>query len=96
MVHALCQPKNSQRARDWVMSVPARPDYDPDLVIAAGLNAGDRVRRMLPAIADLVEAAEACASAHGPPRVSADPLEGMRIHLMNALDALAQAMKEVE
>jgi hypothetical protein len=24
--------------REWIMSVPARPDYDPDLVIAAALT----------------------------------------------------------
>ena len=34
MVHALCQ-----GARTWTMSVPAQPDHDPDLVIAAGLEA---------------------------------------------------------
>jgi hypothetical protein len=33
MVSDLC----NQR-RDWVMSIPARPDYDPDLVIARALD----------------------------------------------------------
>lgn len=33
MVRALCS-----RERDWTMSVPARPDYDPDLVIAGALT----------------------------------------------------------
>ena len=65
---------------------------NPRMPYASGVEAVS----LLPAIADLVEAAEAYANAHGPPRVSADPLEGMRVHLMNALTALAQAMKEVE
>ncbi len=38
MVHALCQPKGSDGARQWVMSIPARPDYDPDIVIADALQ----------------------------------------------------------
>ena len=33
MVRDLCN-----RRRDWMMSIPARPDYDPDLVIDASLN----------------------------------------------------------
>jgi hypothetical protein len=40
MVSALCKPRHSEGAREWRMSIPARPDYDPDLVIAAGLRAG--------------------------------------------------------
>ena len=32
MVSDLCDGK-----RNWMMSIPARPDYDPDLVIAAAL-----------------------------------------------------------
>ena len=36
MVSALCQQK-----RRWIMSIPARPDYDPDLVIAAALADND-------------------------------------------------------
>lgn len=35
MVVALCS-----RRREWRMSIPARPDYDPDLVIGDGLRAG--------------------------------------------------------
>ena len=38
MVHALCRPKGSQGSREWVMSIPAQPEYDPDLVIAASLR----------------------------------------------------------
>lgn len=29
--------------RKWLMSIPARPDYDPDLVITKGLRAGDNL-----------------------------------------------------
>lgn len=51
MVTALCQPRGSAGTREWVMSIPARPDYDPDLVIAAGLRAAeaevDRLRGLL-------------------------------------------------
>jgi len=39
MVHALCQPRGSAGSREWIMSIPARPDYDPDLVITSGLRA---------------------------------------------------------
>lgn len=35
MVSMLCK-----RERDWIMSIPARPNEDPDLVIADGLRAG--------------------------------------------------------
>jgi hypothetical protein len=36
MVSALCD-----GAREWILSIPARPDHDPDLVIWAGLAAVD-------------------------------------------------------
>ena len=45
MVSDLCH-----RRREWVMSIPARPDYDPDLVIGLALRKGDR-------LADALEAA---------------------------------------
>ena len=38
MVSALCK-----QERKWIMSIPARPDYDPDLVITDGLLAGREV-----------------------------------------------------
>ena len=37
IVHELCQ-----RQRSWTMSIPARPDYDPDLVIMDALEAAER------------------------------------------------------
>jgi hypothetical protein len=37
MISALCTPKGSEGARDWIMSIPARPDHDPDIVISASL-----------------------------------------------------------
>ena len=33
MVSALCS-----KERDWIMSIPARPEYDPDLVISNSLK----------------------------------------------------------
>ena len=38
MINDLCQ-----RRRDWVMSIPARPNHDPDLVIGASLRDGIRL-----------------------------------------------------
>jgi len=47
MVFALCQPRGTSGAREWMMSIPARPDYDPDMVIAAGLRAArDEIERL--------------------------------------------------
>ena len=43
MVHALCQPKGSREHRDWIMSIPARPNHDPDLVISKALYQARRV-----------------------------------------------------
>lgn len=40
MVDALCRPRGEPGAREWAMSIPARPDHDPDLVIGDGLGAG--------------------------------------------------------
>jgi hypothetical protein len=39
MVSALCKPRGSEGSREWVMSIPARPDHDPDIVIASALGA---------------------------------------------------------
>ena len=36
-VVALCKPKGTEGAMDWVMSCPAKPDRDPDLVITGAL-----------------------------------------------------------
>src|SRR5690606_31231705 len=38
MVADLCKPKTHPEHRDWAMSVPARPDYDPALVIRDSLE----------------------------------------------------------
>lgn len=38
MVSALCKPRGSAGAREWLMSIPARPDYDPDIVIDRSLR----------------------------------------------------------
>jgi hypothetical protein len=38
MIRMLCSPRIVEGHRDWVMSIPARPDYDPDLVIGQALR----------------------------------------------------------
>ena len=38
MVSSLCRPRGTEGAREWIMSIPARPDHDPDLVIDASLR----------------------------------------------------------
>lgn len=52
MVHALCQPRGGEGSRQWIMSIPARPDYDPDLVITSGLRAASNEIRTLAAEVD--------------------------------------------
>jgi hypothetical protein len=38
MIQSLCTPRGFEGHRDWIMSIPARLDDDPDLVIAASLG----------------------------------------------------------
>lgn len=38
MVSAICDGR-----RDWIMSIPARPDSDPDLVIGTALSVADNL-----------------------------------------------------
>lgn len=45
MVVDLCRPRNDPQSREWIMRIPAQPDYDPDLVIAHGLSAGNEAIR---------------------------------------------------
>jgi len=52
MVHALCQPRGSEGSREWIMSIPARPEYDPDLVITSGLRAAAKEIHKLAAEVD--------------------------------------------
>ena len=52
MVADLCKPRTHPEHRDWTMSIPARPDYDPDLVISDSLED-------IPKLLERVEAAEA-------------------------------------
>lgn len=42
MISDLCN-----RRRRWTMSIPARPDHDPDLVIGDGLTAGREAEDLL-------------------------------------------------
>ena len=46
--------------RKWIMSIPAKPDRDPDLIISDGLNAGDA------AIEELAEVRRNLANPKGP------------------------------
>jgi len=52
MIADLCKPRTHPEHRDWTMSIPARPDYDPDLVIRDSLDD-------IPTLLERVEAAEA-------------------------------------
>lgn len=56
MVHALCQPRGSEGSRQWIMSIPAREDYDPDLVITSGLNSAAKEIHALTAERDRLAA----------------------------------------
>ena len=56
MVHALCQPRGSEGSREWIMSIPARPDYDPDLVITSGLRSAAKEIHALTAERDRLAA----------------------------------------
>lgn len=42
MVTALCKPKGSEGSREWIMSIPAQPDYDPDLIISNALSKAEK------------------------------------------------------
>lgn len=42
MVSALCKPRGSKGSREWIMSIPAQPEHDPDLVIADALSKAKR------------------------------------------------------
>ena len=57
MVRDLCKRRDEPGAREWQMSIPARPDHDPDLVIGAALDAADdlasEVGRLRDALATL-------------------------------------------
>jgi len=38
MVVNLCKPRDAEGSREWVMSIPVRPDHDPDVVISDSLR----------------------------------------------------------
>jgi hypothetical protein len=65
MVSALCKRRGAEGAREWIMSIPARPRYDPDLVIGAGLRAGDAALREVTALRARVAELEAERDAAG-------------------------------
>lgn len=69
MVSDLCHGR-----RDWVMSIPARPDYDPDLVIGAALSDGDK----LMVIAEASLALYRAEHAHDDPRTDPNALDSVR------------------
>jgi hypothetical protein len=39
MISNLCRRQTDPKYREWIMSIPARPDHDPDLVIGEALRA---------------------------------------------------------
>lgn len=53
MVCDLCQ-----RKREWIMSIPARPDYDPDLVIDRALADNDRLVKCIRSLVEMREEAQ--------------------------------------
>jgi hypothetical protein len=55
MVVALCKDRRESGAREWIMSIPARPNYDPDLVIADALK---RIPRLTAALREAVKGLE--------------------------------------
>src|SRR5690606_5584763 len=55
MISALCRPKGSPGSREWIMSIPARPDHDPDLVIGAALKDIDALLAHIDAQAEEIE-----------------------------------------
>lgn len=59
MVDALCKPRGTEGAREWVMSIPVRPDYDPDIVIGDGLTVGKKALKRLEEAESALQAAQA-------------------------------------
>lgn len=55
MVVALCLPRGAPGAREWLMSIPARLDYDPDLVISESLKDIPRLCRAVQELAGALE-----------------------------------------
>ena len=53
LVSDLCKPLGSAGAREWIMSIPARPDYDPDIVISDALySASTEITRLTKQLAE--------------------------------------------
>lgn len=86
MVQDLCEPRGTARARQWVISIPARPDYDPDLVIADSLRDLPALAQCYKQMAELLREAWLCLD----PKGTYESTEA-RIH-----DALAQYDSESE
>ena len=55
MVIDLCKPKGVKGSREWLMSIPAEPDHDPDLVIGDALQ---RCRNYFSTSSDRIEELE--------------------------------------
>jgi hypothetical protein len=60
MVSALCKPRGTPGAREWIMLIPARPDHDPDLVIGEALAAAKKEIERLKEYANWPLTALAC------------------------------------
>lgn len=61
MVRRLCLRRDDPESREWIMSIPAQPDRDPDLVISA-------------ALADITKLAHALAQ-HAQPELTPEEFE---------------------
>lgn len=97
MVSALCKPRGSHGAREWIMSIPANEAYDPDLVITDGLMAAEKRIKYLEsqppapiASPDVMEQlAELMADEMGEPTITRTP-HGMQ-RRMKAVAAILRA-----
>lgn len=49
MIRDLCRRRDDPERRDWTLSIPAQPFYDPDIVISDSLN---DIPRLVAALAD--------------------------------------------
>lgn len=66
MIVALCKPRGSEGSREWVMSIPAREDRDPDLVIGNALRAMRTEIERLSRASGPAAAEDRCQSEHHP------------------------------
>lgn len=83
MVSDLCH-----RKREWIMSIPARPDYDPDLIIGQALRDADRLLECLTESNSLLRSALSIAERDG----LETNWNAFRVQLKNALERQHEIM----